>query len=67
MVNPAARCPRCGSTNVTLCGKSTEYGPEMRPGQPLEERERTTYAYKCECGLGFTRSPKREIPPQNPG
>ena len=51
-----ARCPRCGSTNLTLCGHSIQYGPEERPGQPLEERELQTLAYQCECGLGFTET-----------
>jgi hypothetical protein len=54
------RCPRCGSTNVDLCGESVEYAPEERPGQPLEERRRKTFAYHCECGLGFTQTPPRD-------
>jgi hypothetical protein len=53
------RCPRCGSMNVTLCGQSTEFGPEQRQGQPLAERERKTLAYHCECGLGFTQTLRR--------
>jgi hypothetical protein len=54
------RCPKCGSTNLTLCGDSVQYGPEERAGQPLEERELRTSAYKCECGLGFTQTVPRE-------
>ena len=53
-------CPRCGSTKVSLCGQSVQYGPEERPGQPLEERELQTLAYQCECGLGFTQTLKRD-------
>lgn len=57
-----SRCPRCGSTNVEVCGESVEYAPEERPGQPLEERQRKTTAYHCECGLGFTVTAARGTP-----
>lgn len=56
----SARCPRCGSVNVTLCGQSVQYAPETRPGQPLAERELQTLAYQCECGLGFTQTLSRD-------
>ena len=52
-------CPRCGSTNVTLCGQSVQYSPEEHPGQSLHERELLTVAYKCKCGLAFTVTPDR--------
>ena len=52
------RCPRCGSTNLTLCGQSVQYAPEERPGQPLHERELLTLAYQCECGMAFTQTVK---------
>ena len=50
------RCPRCGGTNVTFCGKSVQYRPESRRNQPLSEREIHTFAYQCECGMGFTQT-----------
>ena len=50
------QCPRCGRTNVHLCGQSLQYGPEQRPDQPLRERELLTFAYQCECGLAFTQT-----------
>jgi len=50
------RCPRCGSTQVTFCGKSVQYLAEEYPAQPMVERELTTLAYKCQCGLGFTET-----------
>jgi len=46
--------------NVNLCGQSVEYAPEKRPAQPLEERELLTFAYQCECGLGFTQTVARD-------
>jgi hypothetical protein len=49
-------CPRCGSSRVKLCGQSVQYGPEERPGQPMEERELHTLAYQCECGVAFTQT-----------
>jgi hypothetical protein len=54
------RCPRCGGTNLSVCGESVQYRPEERPNQPLSEREVRTIAYKCECGLGFTATGKRD-------
>jgi hypothetical protein len=54
-------CPRCGSTNLSVCGESVQYRPEERPNQPLSEREVRTIAYQCECGLGFTESGKRDL------
>jgi hypothetical protein len=50
------KCPRCGRTDVSLCGQSLQYGPEQRPDQPLRERELHTLAYQCECGLAFTQT-----------
>ncbi|HEX4147123.1 MAG TPA: hypothetical protein VHY91_26740 [Pirellulales bacterium] len=50
------KCPRCGRTDVSLCGQSLQYGPEQRPGQPLRERELLTLAYQCQCGLAFTQT-----------
>ncbi len=50
------KCPRCGSVRINVCGQSVQYGPERRPGQPLEERELVTLAYQCECGLAFTQT-----------
>jgi len=54
-------CPRCGRTNLSVCGESVQYRPEERPNQPLSEREVRTIAYQCECGLGFTESGKRDL------
>jgi hypothetical protein len=51
-------CPRCGSTQIKLCGESVEYGPEEHPGQPLDQRALRTLAYQCQCGLAFTRTIK---------
>jgi hypothetical protein len=50
------QCPRCGSTQLTLCGRSVEYASEQWPGQPLSQREVATLAYQCECGMAFTRT-----------
>jgi hypothetical protein len=50
------KCPRCGRTDVSLCGQSLQYGPEQWQGQPLRERELLTLAYQCECGLAFTQT-----------
>ena len=50
------RCPRCASTQVTLCGESVQYAPEEYRNQPLHEREIRTLAYQCQCGLGFTET-----------
>jgi hypothetical protein len=54
-------CPRCGGTNLSVCGESVQYRREERPNQPLSEREVRTIAYQCECGLGFTESGKGDL------
>ena len=59
------KCPLCGSPNAKLCGESVQYGPEERPGQPLEERELRTAAYQCKCGLAFTQTAPRHQPPDD--
>jgi hypothetical protein len=51
-------CPKCGSSNVALCGESLEYSPEEWLGQPLKDRELHTLAYECECGVSFTHTAK---------
>ena len=56
------RCPRCGGTKVTLCGKSVQYLPEEFPNQSLEDREVATSAWQCECGLAFTDTQRKGKP-----
>jgi len=51
---PPATCPRCGGIRVKLCGQSISYSPETHRDQPLSERELYTFAFQCECGMGFT-------------
>ena len=57
------QCPKCGNARVTLCGQSLEYGPEEWLGQALQDRERHTLAYQCDCGMAFTQTVKGNIPP----
>ena len=53
MSSQVVRCPRCGSTNVVLIDSHKESsGLSDSDTKPTSTRE----AYKCECGMAFTRS-----------
>jgi hypothetical protein len=54
------QCPRCGGTNLRVCGESVEFRPAERPSQRLSQGAIRTIAYKCECGLGFTETDQRD-------
>ena len=55
------KCPKCGSSKVTVTSKVPHYA-EMRqcPKTPDEEPISWTIGFKCECGLGFTEHIKNE-------
>lgn len=44
------KCPKCKSTNVTLVVRSS-----LAASLNLQS-ETIMVSYKCECGVGFTRS-----------
>jgi hypothetical protein len=54
---PKIPCPTCGSKNVTLIGSHNERCCKpFTDGGASESEPAVTYAFQCECGVGFTET-----------
>ena len=45
-------CPHCGSEHVTKL--AAKHDRAMRPFKDGDTEPATTYAFQCQCGVGFT-------------
>ena len=55
MTSQGISCPKCGSTSVRLIDSHVE---SASLAEPQGKSKTTREAYKCECGLAFTRTVK---------